>query len=350
MKITIEYIWLGGGNELRSKTKIMDWNHFVGTNVNTSISRNIDSEYNYPIISINDIPIWDYDGSSTDQALTNNSEVILKPCAIFRDPFRRKCDLLVLCSTYDSNGDPLSKRDDAVSIFNKAIYEKPWYGIEQEYFIYDKSTKLPLEYSDDCVQGQYYCSNGLLNAFGRQLAEEHMVACMESGLNISGINAEVAPGQWEYQIGPCEGIAAGDQLWISRFLLERITEKYNVYVSFEPKPLKNINGSGCHTNFSTKKMRTPGGIYDIYKAIDKLKEKHEDHMAVYGEGNELRLTGHHETSSYKMFKSGNADRSASIRIGTQTIKNGCGYFEDRRPASNMDPYLVTSKIFETCCL
>ena len=338
MKICVEYIWLGGNNELRSKTKVMEWQKFF------------DWKKEVIDISLNDIPAWDYDGSSTDQATTNNSEVILKPCAIFRDPFRRICDLLVMCSTYNSNGTPLSHRDNAVTLFNEALDEEPWYGIEQEYFIFDKSTNLPLGYSDSCIQGQYYCSNGSLNAFGRQIAEEHLMACIEAKLNISGINAEVAPGQWEYQIGPCQGIESGDQLWISRFILQRITEKHGVYVSFEPKPFLNINGSGCHTNFSTKKMRNKNGIEEIHKAIDKLEDKHEEHMLVYGKGNEIRLTGKHETSSYNIFKSGNADRSASIRIGTQTIKNMCGYFEDRRPASNMDPYLVTSKIFETCCL
>ena len=327
-----EYIWLGGDNELRSKTRVLK------ENVWGDISK---------------VPDWDYDGSSTKQADGSHSEVIIKPAAMFKDPFRGGNDILVLCSTYRTDGTPLSNnhRDWAKRIFDANLDEEPWYGLEQEYFLFDINTNLPIFFDEHGEQGQYYCSVGSQNAFGRNIAEEHMQACLKAGVNISGINAEVAPGQWEYQVGPCIGIDAADQLWIARYILERISEKYGVYVCLDPKPLKgDWNGSGCHTNYSTKAMRESGGLIAIYEAIDRLRENHDEHMKVYGKDNEMRLTGKHETSSFHKFTSGVANRNASVRIGNRTVKDGCGYFEDRRPSSNMDPYLVTAKIFETTVL
>jgi glutamine synthetase len=183
--------------------------------------------------------------------------------------------------------------------------------------------------------------------------DAHLDACIYAGLKISGINAEVAPGQWEFQIGPAEGIEAGDHLWMARYLLERITEDFGseVYIEYHPKPLQGINGSGCHCNYSTNEMREgredKKGIEFIYEAIKKLEDNHDAHMKVYGADNDQRMTGLHETSSYKKFTYGKANRGCSVRIGNKTVEEGRGYFEDRRPASNCDPYLVTSKIFET---
>ena len=212
------------------------------------------------------------------------------------------------------------------------------------------------------AQGPFYCSVGATRAFDRQIVEEHMMACLDAGLKICGINAEVAPGQWEYQIGPCEGIAAGDQLWISRWLMERITEKYGVEVCWHPKPLAGFNGSGCHTNYSTAEMRGAGnkegktidvtapGLNYIFDAIRNLAAKHKEHMEVYGKDNDKRMSGEYETANYENFTfdiNKSVDRGASVRIGYDTMNNKEGYFEDRRPASNMDPYLVTKKIFST---
>ena len=73
-------------------------------------------------------------------------------------------------------------------------------------------------------------------------------------------------------------------------------------------------------------------------------------MNIYGKDNHLRMTGTCETSSYDKFSYGIGSRTSSIRIPTTTFYSKFGYFEDRRPSSNMDPYLVTSKLFETTCL
>ncbi len=331
----VEYVWIGGNNELRSKTKVL----------------------NKEINSVNDLPIWNFDGSSTQQADGKDSEVIIKPRALFNDPFRMRNHKLVLCDTYTPNDEPLfnNHRDWANKLFEQKLDEEPWYGLEQEYFLMDSKTNLPLGFSEDKTQGQFYCSTGADNAFGRNVAEKHLYACIHAGIKISGINAEVAPGQWEFQIGPCVGIEEGDHLWMARYLLQRVAEQHGVIVNLEPKPVKgDWNGSGCHTNYSTKNMRNgtddKTGLDYIHDAINKLSVKHNEHMKVYGIGNDERMTGEHETASFDDFSHGIANRGASVRIGNDNYKNQKGYFEDRRPSSNCDPYLVTGTIFETTCL
>ena len=349
MKTCIEYVWIGGNNELRSKTRVQDYP---------------DLGMNYePNLSLNQIPEWNYDGSSTNQASGEDSEIIIKPRSVFNDPFRSNRDYMVMCDTYQADGKPhkTNYRNWANDIFNQKLDEEPWFGLEQEYFLTDKDNpnwflgfggvgenKVPKS------QGQYYCSAGVENSFGRNVAEEHLHCCIKAGIKIAGINGEVAPGQWEFQIGPCTGIEEGDHLWMARYILLRVAEKHNIVVNFEPKPFKgNWNGSGCHTNYSTKQMRGVGecdGLEYIEQAIQKLGKKHNEHMKFYGTGNEERMTGQHETASFDKFTYDVANRGCSIRIGNDTYKNKKGYFEDRRPSSNCDPYLVTGKIFKTTVL
>jgi glutamine synthetase len=245
--------------------------------------------------------------------------------------------------------------------------EHPWYGIEQEFFLMDRKTKLPVGFgyrdseNDYCPpepQGQYYCGVGSENAFEREYVLEVYKTALRTGLKISGLNAEVAPGQWEIQVGPCEGIDAGDQLWILRYIMHRLTEGKSFYVELHAKPIGHKpvqdiagswNGSGAHCNFSTEKMRLDGGYDYILQAVEKLGSKHLDHIQVYGTDNSLRMTGKHETSDINMFSYSVGGRNVSIRIPFQVVQNKKGYLEDRRPSSSCDPYTVTSKLLHTVC-
>jgi len=336
-KIIAEYIWIGGsGMDIRSKGRTLS----------------------HEVTDPKDLPKWNYDGSSTGQATGKDSEVIIHPQAIFRDPFRRGKNILVICDAYTPDGEPIptNKRANAAKIFSHpdVVAEEPWFGIEQEYTLLQKDVNWPLGWPIGGFpgpQGPYYCGTGADKAYGRDIVDAHYKACLYAGINISGINGEVMPGQWEFQVGPTVGISSGDQVWAARYILERISEKAGVVVSFDPKPIQgDWNGAGAHTNYSTKSMREEGGIEVINKAISKLALRHKEHIAAYGEGNERRLTGQHETADINTFSWGVANRGSSIRIGRETERLGKGYFEDRRPSSNMDPYVVTSLIAETTIL
>ncbi|KDO32406.1 glutamine synthetase [Saprolegnia parasitica CBS 223.65] len=333
--IQAEYVWVGGsGEDLRCKTRTLE---------------------KYPA-SVADLPIWNFDGSSTGQAPGADSEVMLKPAAIYKDPFRRGNHILVMCDCYkpDMTPIPSNTRFDAARVMKACEKEVPWFGIEQEYTLFEADKVTPYGWPVGGFpgpQGPYYCGAGAHSAFGRLIADAHYRACLYAGIRVSGINAEVMPGQWEYQVGPCTGIEAGDQMWISRYILLRVCEDFGVIVSFDPKPIPgDWNGAGCHTNVSTKAMREDGGMVKIIEALEKLKLKHKVHIAAYGTGNERRLTGRHETASIDQFSYGVANRGASIRIPRQAESDGKGYFEDRRPASNMDPYVVTGRIMKTISL
>jgi len=475
-KVQAEYVWIDGDGGLRNKT--------------TTVSKKVSD--------IGELRIWDFDGSSTNQAPSDNSDVYLRPAAIFKDPFRGGDNILVLAECYNNDGTPnkTNYRYHANKSMDAAKAEVPWFGLEQEYTLFDADGS-PYGWPKGGFpgpQGPYYCGAGTGKVFARDLIEAHYRACLYAGVNISGINAEVMPSQWEFQVGPCEGISMGDHLWMARYLLTRVAEQWGVKVSFHPKPLsgdwngagchtnyrhfaKKImdqaldkepwfgleqeytlfdmdgtpygwpkggfpgpqgpyycgvgagrvfardlieahyraclyagvkisginaevmpsqwefqvgpvegismgdhlwiarylllriaeqwgvkvsfhpkplagdwNGAGCHTNFSTKAMREKGGMKVIEEAIVRLSKRHNEHIAVYGEDNEQRLTGRHETGHIGSFSSGVANRGASIRIPRHVATQGFGYLEDRRPASNIDPYRVTGIIVETVCL
>lgn len=333
-KKILEYIWLDADNNYRSKTNIYAY------------------EKTGPF-DLECVPEWNYDGSSTGQADGDDSEVFIKPVYMVRDTFRRDGDSwLVLCDTWLPNGEPhpTNTRFAAKKIFDNEIVKKEetYFGLEQEFFALTQNSCMNIGKKITDNQGPFYCGVGY-GSLHREFNEEALKNLMDSGLNITGFNNEVAAEQFEFQI-LCEGIEAGDALHLLRYILVRTAEKYNLHINFHPKPFIGVNGSGCHTNYSTKTMREEGGIEAIYKAIDKLKEKHHNHMDVYGKDNHMRLTGKHETASISEFSFGVADRGASIRIPRFTERDGKGYLEDRRPASNMDPYVVTSKIAETTIL
>ncbi|XP_069938664.1 glutamine synthetase-like isoform X2 [Cherax quadricarinatus] len=337
-KCQVMYVWVDGtGENLRSKTRTLD---FVPKDPS-------------------ELPIWNFDGSSTGQAKGTNSDVYLHPVAIYRDPFRLGNNKLVLCDTYKYDNTPTNTnhRMTCLEVLKKAEDQEPWFGMEQEYTLLDINSH-PLGWPKNGFpgpQGPYYCGVGANKVFGRDVVEAHYRACLYAGINISGENAEVMPAQWEFQVGPCEGITMGDDLWMARYLLHRVAEDFNVVVSLDPKPIPGEwNGAGMHSNFSTKKMRETNGILEINRAVDNLSKNHAKHIQAYdprgGKDNERRLTGRLETSSIHDFSAGVANRSSSIRIPRGVAEEKKGYLEDRRPSSNADPYVVSEIIVRTICL
>merc|ERR1712019_176360 len=331
------YIWIDSYNELRCKTRTLD-------SIPTSHK---------------ELPQWNYDGSSTAQAPGENSDCYLNPVALYRDPFRKDPNKLVLCEVVDYTGTPVptNHRRACAEAMEASADQDPWFGLEQEYTLLD-TDQYPFGWPKAHYpppQGMQYCGVGPHRVYGRDVVEAHYKCCLYAGLKISGTNAEVMPAQWEYQIGPAEGISAGDQLTISRFILERVCEDYGVIPSFKPKPMPgDWNGAGLHTNFSTLAMRQDGGLQEILKACERLKSRPNYHIYNYdldhGKSNAERLTGKHETASISQFSYGVASRAASIRIPRQTEMDGKGYLEDRRPAANCDPYEVTGMIAKTTIL
>ena len=329
MAYRAEYIWIDGQKPtalLRSKTKVVPTGE--------------------------EPPIWGFDGSSTNQATGDKSDCVLKPVASFPDPLRGGDDVLVMCEVMlvDGKPHPTNTRAAAVRTAKKYKKHEPMFGIEQEFTLMKNGRPYgfpPAGYPEP--QGGYYCGVGADKIFGREIVEEHMDACIKAGLKISGINAEVMPGQWEFQIGPAGVTEVGDHMYMARYLLERIAEGYGVDISLDAKPAKgDWNGAGCHTNFSTKAMREDGGLKVIHEYCEKLGEPDRIslHLKHYGAGLEDRLTGAHETASFRDYSWGVSDRGASIRIPMATDLDGKGYLEDRRPCANIDPYVVARLMAE----
>jgi glutamine synthetase len=347
--ILAEYIWLDGyahdvelkkeygTAEIRGKTKIL---HV--------------EDKQTPIV----FPNWGFDGSSTGQAKGHDSDCVLKPVCAIKDPLRPRDDgfsnYIVLTEVFERNGkehgsNTRAKLRDTEKIFAQDEF---MFGIEQEYVL--MKGKNPLGWPEDGrdfheKQGRQYCGVGADKIFGRDIIERHALACLDAGLLFDGINAEVMPGQWEYQIGPGSPLQVADHLVLARYLMSRIAEDYGVNVSLEPKPRKgDWNGSGAHTNFSTKALREGIDYEELKKNIETcLGKDPRSHIAVYGKGITERLTGKHETCSYEQFKVGVSNRGASIRIPWHVDKNKKGYMEDRRPCANIDPYVVIDRIIET---
>ena len=328
-KYKLEYIWLDGYEpvpNLRSKTTIKEFDSFP---------------------TLEELPMWNFDGSSTQQAEGRSSDCLLKPVAVFPDS-TRKNGALVMCEVLMPDGSPHPSNARATILDDPGA----WFGFEQEYFL--MHNKRPLGFPEEGYpgpQGPYYTGVGYSNVgdIARQIVEEHLDLCLDAGINHEGINAEVAKGQWEFQIFGKGSRSAADQMWVARYLLSRLCEKYDVDVEWHCKPIRgDWNGSGMHCNFSTEYLRENGGkdyFEKLMGAFDKFKN---EHIAVYGPDNHLRLTGLHETQSIDKFNYGVANRGASIRIPHSFVNNGYkGYLEDRRPNSAADPYKITSRILQT---
>ncbi|OGY91922.1 MAG: glutamine synthetase [Candidatus Komeilibacteria bacterium RIFCSPLOWO2_01_FULL_53_11] len=337
----IEYVWPDGESPtmyLRSKTKVMRSKELI--------------------TKVSEVPRWGHDGSSTYQGGTKSSDCGLQPICLIPDPIRGEPNMITLCEVtrfpswrpHPSNSRALLRR-----LARKYRHLNPWFGMEQEFTLYDADGIRPYRWPQGAAnpypQGRYYCGVGADEVFGRPLIEVHTAACIRAGIMISGTNAEVMPSQWEFQVGPLGPLEVSDQIWLARWLLYRLGEDLGISVKLYPKPVKGWNGAGLHTNFSTSVMREKGGLVAIRSACKKLGHFHHQHMQdhVYGAGNQRRLTGLHETCDYREFSAGVGDRSASIRIPAAVAKDGQGYLEDRRPAANMDPYRVSYAILATVC-
>jgi glutamine synthetase len=328
MSYRAEYIWIDGTAptaKLRSKTKILADDAEPG--------------------------IWGFDGSSTNQAAGSASDCVLQPVFTCPDPVRGGKSVLVLCEVQDVDFQPHASNTRALlaSVAEQYANQEPLFGIEQEYTLFQGGRPLGFpERGFPAPQGGYYCGVGADEIFGREIVELHLERCLAAGLGISGINAEVMPGQWEFQVGPLSPLEVSDHLWIARWLLHRTAEEFGVSVTFDPKPVVgNWNGAGAHTNFSTRAMRSN---YDaIIVACEGLERNAKEHVANYGANIADRLTGQHETAPWHTFTYGVSDRGASVRIPWQVAADKKGYIEDRRPNANIDPYVVTRLVVGTCC-
>jgi len=326
----LEYVWLDGykpTQSLRSKVKVDDY-----------------------------VDEWSFDGSSTQQATGDKSDCLLRPVAEYRTIDRIRADATqtgpglegtyVMCEVLRADHEP--HVSNTRTHCQNLISDEWWFGFEQEYFMYKDGRPLGWpEKGKPRAQGDYYCGVGEGNVVGREIVDRHTEACMNAGIGITGTNAEVALGQWEFQVLG-RGIRAGDDLWMARYILQRIAEMKDVSINFAPKPQKgDWNGSGMHTNFSNEWMRTMGGQSYFQTACEQLGKKHKDAIKEYGADNDQRLTGKHETQSIKKFSWGVSDRGSSIRVPIVTVNNNwVGYLEDRRPASNADPYKVMRHLVE----
>jgi glutamine synthetase len=339
---TFEYIWYDASGAFRSKVRIV---HCSPTQINMHMRAD-----------------WNYDGSSTGYTTTQNSEIILHPVATYTDRSRERYYYLLCESILQTQH--LDPRHQLERLFNQnqvSILE-PWFGFEQEFFILDKRTNHILGTNPATPlppQGPYYCGVQLPSGYNyategdrgidrtRELTEAIVKRCMDIGVGVTGWNLEVAPGQTEIQVFG-HGLRACDDLMMMRYMAYRVLASHHCEPDFRPKPLGSAwNGSGMHTNVSTVQTRAENGMDVIQGYMSSLKQYHTAHIAVYGEGNEERLTGHHETSSMETFTHGIGDRTASVRIPTQTMHDGRGYFEDRRPAANANPYIVAERILKT---
>jgi glutamine synthetase len=324
----LDYVWLDGYKptaNIRTKAQVLE--SFSG--------------------KLEDVPEWGFDGSSTRQAEGHDSDCVLKPVRLYNNPLREG-GYIVMCEVY--NADDTSHATNTRGLLDDDT-EEFWFGFEQEYVLMTTDDR-PLGFPAGGYpepQGPYYCAVGSHNVAGRDIIDEHWDVCLEAGLGITGINAEVMLGQWEFQCFGRGARRACDDLIIARYLLQVIAERQNVIVNLDPRPIAgDWNGSGMHANFSYDYLRDIGGKEYIEALCAGFAPFHQDHLAVYGAGNDRRLTGEHETASMDDFSFGASDRGASIRIPMFTTKHDWkGYLEDRRPASDGDPYLIADRIIKT---
>lgn len=327
----LDYVWLDGYKptpNIRTKAQVVPSDSFTG--------------------KVEEAPLWGFDGSSTHQAEGHDSDCILRPVRVYPNP-RIDNGYLILCDVLTRDGEEHStnmraKIDDAAA-------EEFWFGFEQEYVLMNTNGR-PVGFPDGGYpepQGPYYCAVGSHNVELRPLIDDHFAACVEADIGVVGINAEVMLGQWEFQVFGKGALRAADDLIMARFMMYLMSEDYGVVANLDPKPISgDWNGSGLHSNFSYDYLRDVGGKDYVEAVCEGFRPFHKDHIAVYGAGNEMRLTGSHETASIDDFSFGASNRGASIRIPMFTTNHDWkGYLEDRRPASDADPYQIVHRIMQT---
>ena len=352
--VKLDYVWIDGterkGMRTKSRYVFMQTEH-------EQVQLTLDD-------AIKQTPPWGFDGSSTEQAEVKSSDLLLNPVKIFNNPFngnpQQVQSFIVLCEVFNADGTPHESNTRAAlrDIFDThEETETTIFGVEQEYVFWDPYQNWPHGWAEQKdgdwsneypePQGEYYCGLGSKNVLHRMIVDQHAALCFQAGIRLDGTNAEVMKSQWEYQLTPQNAIDAGDSLWVSRYILERIAETRNISINYSPKPVEgDWNGSGCHVNISTDWMRA-GPKEQIDNAIELLGINHDKLIEVYGRNNHLRLTGEHETAKIDEFSSGVSDRSVSVRVPLTTDSNGAGHIEDRRPAANMDPYEAYGVIIQS---
>ena len=353
--IKLDYVWLGGEGTQNLRTKV----RYEVIDVENPQQAPTPDEL------FSQIPEWSYDGSSTEQAETENSDLIIRPVKIFGNAFQANRGrgvpaYFVFCEVFNQDGTPhesneRAKLREVLDSVDPENDQQPIFGIEQEYVFWDPENDIPSGWKwneeesmgeSPSVDGSYYCGVGGDSILHRQLAESHTELCLQTNIPMAGFNSEVMKSQWEYQLQPLPALDAADCLWMSRFVLERIAETRGLGVNLDPKPVEGWNGSGGHINISTTKTRE-GTMDDVEQLCKDLGESHDDLISVYGEDNNKRLTGEFETSSIESFSYGQSDRTTSVRIPLITINNDSGHVEDRRPASNMNPYTALKTLVQT---
>lgn len=375
MKLKLEYVWIDGSYKLRSKIRIMDVNYDQDIHPTTTS----DTMHDYKNFILKQY--WEIDGSSTRQATPKKSEILLTPVYVTKSPFKTDFmkSWLVLCNTweYDEQNQRKPAKNNFRYVAHNVFFESELeqfdalYGYEQQFYL---TQNLSYGYGFDDTgatntdiwsisnfnqtfysKNNHYCSVDPSYSTASQILEKFVARCAESNLNIQGYHRESGPMQWAYTLGYLNGLTSADQLWLSRFILEKTCEEYGVYVHWKPKPFKgDWDGSACHTTFSTRQMRqvtdSNSGLLFMYKAIEKLEKHHPTFIKYAGQGNIDRLTGDRGTSSFHEFSYGAGNRNASVRIRNQVFAQGYGDFEDRRPGANMDPYMVASMLYAFVCL
>ncbi|GJQ88142.1 hypothetical protein Trydic_g13147 [Trypoxylus dichotomus] len=335
---SVEYVWIDGtGEHLRSKARTLEYipdNH-------------------------KEVPPWGCDSNASMLPVPKETDVLLVPVAMYNDPFRRSNNKLVLCDTYEFDGKPLptNNRKSCCEALNKVCDQEIMWGLEQQYMVMDMDERpygWPVCLGEPRRHKGYYCAVGGDKVFARELSESHYRACLYAGVQIASTHPDAVPGQWEFQIGVSPGIKGPDDLWMARYILARISEEYGLYTCLHPKRFDNMPGCSCHVNFSTKVTRKDNGLSTLEGYMQKLSKRHEEHLRKYdpygGQQNKLRLTGKDGTSAVDNFTSGVGDKSLSVRITKETETKKKGYIEDRRPASNSDPYAVCDMVVRTCLL